>query len=53
MEELFTIKEVAGRLKVKRGVIVRWIAAGRLRAFKLGSGRLWRVRERDLKKFLK
>ena len=49
METLYSVKEVCGILKVKRVLVSRLIHSGRLRAFKLGGGRLWRIRERDLK----
>jgi excisionase family DNA binding protein len=52
-DELFTIEEVAGILKVDRRTIIRWICAGRLKAFKPAGSRFWRVRQRDLKKILK
>ena len=49
MESFLSVYEICEILKVKRGTVIRWIRAGRLRAFKLGGGRLWRIRERDLK----
>ena len=52
METLYSVKEVCGILKVKRVLVSRLIHSGRLRAFKLGGGRLWRIRERDLKRFI-
>ena len=48
-----TVEEIAELLKVGRRTVIRWIVDGRLRGFKLGQGRFWRVRERDLKKFIK
>ena len=53
MDKLLTVGEVAERLRVERRTVIRWILEGRLRGFKLGQGRFWRVRERDLKKFIK
>ena len=53
MENLYSIKEVCGILKVKRVLVSRLIHSGRLRAFKLGGGRLWRIRERDLRRFIR
>jgi excisionase family DNA binding protein len=52
MDKFLMVKEICGMLKVKRGTVIRWIRAGRMRAFKLGGGRLWRIRERDLKRFV-
>ena len=54
MGKLLTIKDVCAELKVNRKTILRWIEAGELKAFKLGSGRrLWRIKEQELKKFIK
>ena len=53
MDKLLTVSEVAERLKVERRTVIRWVLEGRLRGFKLGGGRFWRVRERDLKKFIR
>ena len=53
MDKFLSVYEICGILKVKRGTVIRWIRAGRLRAFKVGGGRLWRIRERDLKRFIK
>jgi excisionase family DNA binding protein len=53
METLYSVKEVCEILKVKRVLVSRLIHSGRLRAFKLGGGRLWRIRERDLKRLIK
>ena len=52
METLYSVKEVCGILKVKRVLVFRLIHEGRLLAFKLGGGRLWRIRERNLKRFV-
>ncbi len=52
MNKFFTVQEIAELLKVERHTVVRWISAGQLRAFKPGGGRFWRIRERDLKRFL-
>ncbi len=52
MNTLYTIKETCSILKVKRCQVLRWIYSGKLRAFKLGGGRLWRIRERDLARFV-
>jgi len=52
MDKFLTVFEICGILKVKRGTVIRWIQAGELRAFKLGSGRFWRIRSIDLKRFI-
>jgi excisionase family DNA binding protein len=54
MIKMFTIKEICAELKVTRKTVIRWIEAGELKAFKLGSGRrLWRIREHDFGRFIK
>ena len=53
METLYSVKEVCGILKIKRVLVSRLIRSDRLRAFKLGGGRLWRIRERDLRRFIR
>jgi len=52
MEKLLTVNEICGILKVTRRTVIRWIQSDQLMALKVGR-RLWRIRERDLKNFLK
>ncbi|MDW7759442.1 MAG: helix-turn-helix domain-containing protein [Acidobacteriota bacterium] len=52
MDTYLKIKDVCSLLKVDRSTVIRWIDSGKLRAHKLGGGRLWRIRERDLRKFI-
>ncbi len=52
MKKFLTVQEVQDLLEVSRGTIISWIRSGRLRAFKVGGGRLWRIRELDLKRFI-
>ncbi len=53
MKKFLTVQEVQDLLEVSRGTIIAWIRTGRLRAFKVGGGRLWRIREADLKRFIR
>jgi len=53
MNQFLTVRDVKSLLKVSRGMVIRLIHSGRLRAFKLGGGRLWRIREWDLREFVK
>ncbi len=55
MEELYTVKEVAKKLKVSESTINRWVADGKLKALKLSEGRKGavRFREEDIRNFLK
>lgn len=48
-DKLLTIKEVANYLRVSERSVLRYIEAGRLKAIKVGY---WRVKEKDLNKFL-
>jgi excisionase family DNA binding protein len=49
-EKVYTPEAAAAALAVKPETIRQWIRSGKLGAVKVG--RLWRVRERDLQKFL-
>lgn len=52
-EALLTVRQVAKRLSVHEETVRRWIAAGRLRAIKLGSRAAgWRIRQGELDRFL-
>jgi excisionase family DNA binding protein len=53
MSKLLTIKNICEIAGVTRGTVIAWIREGKLPAFKLGGGRLWRIRERDFQKFIK
>jgi excisionase family DNA binding protein len=48
---LFTPEDVAKRLRVSPLTVGNWLRSGKLKGLKVG--RLWRVRESDLKNFLK
>jgi len=49
-ETYYTLAEIAQRLKVSYRTAYRWVQAGELSAYKLGSD--WRVAESDLQAFL-
>lgn len=53
MDTFLTVNEISKLLKVERDTVVRWIGTGRLRAFKPGNGRFWRVRRADFQRFIK
>lgn len=53
MDTFLTVNEISGLLKVERGTVIRWILGGRLRAFKPGDGRLWRIARADFQQFIK
>ena len=50
MENIYTISEVSGYLKMVPEVIRRYIRAGKLKAVKFGKE--YRVKEVDLKEFI-
>ena len=52
MEAIYTLKETCLILKSSRAQVLRWIYSGQVNAFKIGGGRCWRTRERDLNKFI-
>jgi excisionase family DNA binding protein len=49
VEEIYTVKETAARLKVSVRAVLDWIRAGKLRAAKVGKA--WRIKESDLEAF--
>jgi len=51
MEKLLSPDDVASLLGVKTKTVSDWLRAGRLRGHK--AGRLWRVYQQDLERFLK
>jgi excisionase family DNA binding protein len=51
-EEYYTPEEIAERLKVHKRTVLRWIAAGTLRAYRFSPGSL-RVTKPDLLAFMK
>lgn len=53
MDKFLTVGEIADILKVERHTVIRWIVSGRLRAFKPGGGRVWRVARNDFQRFIK
>ena len=50
--ELLTVSEVADRLNVNRGTVIRWIRLGQLRALRLPSG-TYRIPRAELDRILK
>jgi excisionase family DNA binding protein len=50
--ELLTVSEVAERLNVNRGTVIRWIRLGQLRALRLPSG-VYRIPRAELDRILK
>ena len=52
VEKIFTIKDVCNFLGTPRASVIRWIKKGRLLAFKLPYGRLWRIKKSDFLAFI-
>lgn len=51
MQELLTVHDVSGALKVTKYTVREYIKAGKLRATKLG-GKEYRISKSDLEKFI-
>ena len=52
-ERLFTVDEVAEKLRMKPGTVRNWLRTGRLKGFTLGKTQAgWRVRESELQRFI-
>ncbi len=50
VDEFFTVKEIADRLKVRDVTVIDWIRRRQLRAYKVG--REYRIRKIDFDEFL-
>jgi excisionase family DNA binding protein len=53
MERYYTVSEIASSIQTNRRTVINWIRGGHLIAVKLAGRRFWRVREKDLRRFLK
>ena len=52
MNTFLTVKQIQDALSVSRGTVIGWIVSGKLRAFKPGGGRVWRVTRVDFQRFI-
>ena len=52
-DKYYTLQEVADILKVSRQTIYNYVTAKKLRAYKLGGGREYRVSAEDLREFVR
>jgi excisionase family DNA binding protein len=52
MEKLYTPEQAAEILQVTAAVVREWLKGGKLKGAKV-AGHLWRIKESDLKVFLK
>jgi excisionase family DNA binding protein len=53
LDKYFTTQEISQALHVHRLTVVNWIRAGKLKAVKLAGLRFWRIRDKDLRRFLR
>ena len=52
-EKLYTVQEVAERVRTTPETVRRWLRSGRLRGIRLGGTKLgYRIAESDLQRFL-
>ncbi len=49
-DEFYTVKEIAGRLKVRDVTVIDWIKKGQLKAYKFG--REYRIKKEDYERFV-
>ena len=49
--EVYTVEEVAKKLKVRPRTVREWIKKGQIKASKLPSGQ-WRIKEEELRRIL-
>lgn len=52
MEKIFTVEEIAERLKVKDYTVRNWLRDGKLKGFKTVEGGPWRVKESELEELI-
>jgi len=50
MEKVYTPEQVAEILQISRYTVMEWLRNGKLKGIRIGK--LWRVRESDLKEFV-
>jgi excisionase family DNA binding protein len=51
-EELYTVVEVAGQLRVSGDTVRRWLRSGELKGIPLGARAGYRISDADLRDFL-
>lgn len=51
-EEYFTVRDIAGRLKVHPETVKDWLKAGRLKGIAFGGRTGWRITDAQLREFL-
>jgi excisionase family DNA binding protein len=52
-ENLLTPEQVAKRLAVNPDTVRHWLRAGTLQGVKIGPGKIWRISEEELNRFIK
>ena len=52
-ERLYTVPEVAEKLRVSTWTVLNWLRAGQLKGFRAGGTKAgWRIRESDLQRYV-
>jgi excisionase family DNA binding protein len=52
VERIYTVREICDLMGAARSTVIGWIRKGRLLAFKLPDGRLWRISKSELLAFI-
>ncbi len=50
--EILSFKDVCKILNISRPTLSRYLKSGKLKGFKLGNKRLWKIYKKDLIKFI-
>ena len=52
-QRLWTVDEVADRLRVSKPTVTSWLRTGRLKGYRVGGKKAgWRIEEEDLERFI-
>lgn len=53
-ERLYTVAEVAARLRTSQATIRNWLRSGKLSGYRMGGDKIgWRITESDLDRFIR
>ena len=53
-ERIFTVAEVAARLRTSQATVRSWLRSGKLGGYRLGGDKIgWRITESDLERFVR
>ena len=52
-QQLWTVDEVAERLRVSKPTVTSWLRTGRLKGYRVGGKKAgWRIEDEDLERFI-